>query len=329
MNRHERIVSLYRELLKMPEYEMTLELKGLDVSLYVFQRNFASLRSLLVMLKEPGADALFPPSNFAKLRPLHLEMVRRLHNFVAAATSLIEHVRALRAHWREQRDVFPSFAALEAKIQRETDLRFANDSLSRFVNQLRNFATHRELPRLLYRSHVGRSHPGIQRSVRLPLEFLRAWDGWTGPARAYLDSCREDIDLLELVTAYYDKVVDFHGWLSQRLAEAERSDFSSFIDMSDELVLLELEDRLDMSLANPADCPLGEGVLFHKVFDLDDFHALATLPPDSPQRGNRAIGLLERDLPVSDTLKNKIRTVYKRRGFCADNPVGSIRRDED
>jgi len=141
-----------------------------------------------------------------------------------------------------------------------------------------------------------------------------------------LDTIGKEVDLLATVTNYYDKVLAFYQWFQSRQEEVIAADFRAFMDKQTELVLLELEDNIDFHLANKQEMHWGEGELFHLLFDLDEFAALANLLPDSPERADLALQFLEERFSVPARIKKKIRKLYREPGFSTTNPLQT--RDE-
>ena len=71
----------------------------------------------------------------------HREVSRRVHNFVAAALTLVEHTRVfMRKHYANT----SVLARFEGKISAELD----NEPVVKFVQNLRNFMLHKGLPRI-------------------------------------------------------------------------------------------------------------------------------------------------------------------------------------
>jgi hypothetical protein len=65
----------------------------------------------------------------------------------------------------------------------------------------------------------------------------------------------------------------------------------------------------------------GEGELFHLLFGIDEFAALAKLTPDSLQRADLALQLLEKRFSVPERIKKKIRNLHEQTGFSKTNPM--------
>jgi len=60
--------------------------------------------------------------------------------------------------------------------------------------------------------------------VRIPLKHLNEKKDWGSRSKEYLKSQTEDIDVLELSTAYKLKVTAFQDWFRMRLVEVFKED---------------------------------------------------------------------------------------------------------
>lgn len=130
-----------------------------------------------------------------------------LHNFVAAAKSLIDHSRAVYRHLYKPKGLIPDYQA-------EIDRRFLSDPLSRFVVDLRRMAQHYRLPSISITHHFENIGSDTKVDTRLVLSVadLGTFQEWTAPASGYLDRAGKDIDISTLARNYYDHVIAFYGW---------------------------------------------------------------------------------------------------------------------
>ena len=134
----------------------------------------------------------------------HAEVVRLFHNWLASAGSLVDHGRNVTrpggVFTEGTRETYVS------RIKREFD----NDRFHRFIQKLRNYTLHCDLP-LTGLTMGGSLRNGVtqadwRQGVFLDLDGLREWSGWTGLAGEYLDGCETNPFLLDLVVAYSEKV---------------------------------------------------------------------------------------------------------------------------
>src|SRR5712692_2155125 len=98
------------ELREMPEYRLYIELESLSNSVYVLDANYSQLRDFLNFLaNDPRANSLFWLKNRDKLQEIGKEIIRLIHNFVAASLSLIDHTRRLYNVFYKDTGRFPDY----------------------------------------------------------------------------------------------------------------------------------------------------------------------------------------------------------------------------
>ncbi|MGD5528132.1 hypothetical protein QUS92_22505, partial [Xanthomonas citri pv. citri] len=122
-----------------------------------------------------------------ELHQLRGEVSRLLHNFLAAAKTLVDHTRVfMRAYYLGS----PLEKAYQDKIAAE----IANDELCRFVHDLRNYMLHCGAPPLSIWSSLGADRK-TQAGVSFIIAPLTEWNGWTAPSKRFLDKQRRDFDV--------------------------------------------------------------------------------------------------------------------------------------
>ena len=173
-------------------------------------------------------------------RQTHREVTRRVHNFVAAALTLVEHTRIfMREHY--------SGVALFERYQAKIDAEFAQEPLVKFVQDLRNFMLHNGLPNsaMFLKFDSNPDLPGggtMQTGIHIRAAPLLEWDNWTTPARTFIENSGEFIDIKSFAEVYTDKVIAFHDWLQGEL------DQFHLADLEELRVLEQSMRRLDASI---------------------------------------------------------------------------------
>jgi hypothetical protein len=176
----------------------------------VFRRNYEELVSFLDYLCAPTVAFSYSPVEQKWLwhDGMH-EVTRLLHNFVAAALSLIDHTRVLYRQLYEPDGLMPDYPL---KVRTA----FAEHPLTQFIVTLRHMAQHYRLPSLESHTEIEDVVNGVAGSVRIQLRLrsddLRQFDRWNASAKLYLDSAGAHLDLKEVVTAYHDHVLAFYEW---------------------------------------------------------------------------------------------------------------------
>jgi hypothetical protein len=139
------------------------------------------------------------------------EFVRRLYNFVASALSLVDHARRLYEKHYASTDIFDDY-------QSEIDTRFKNNPLHRFIQGLRNYCLHYEIPESWYEfENFHGKEP--KSSFFLPCHLLEQWDGWSSSAKTFIEKARPKIDVRAVIQQYGYAVNTFYEWFFTRISE--------------------------------------------------------------------------------------------------------------
>jgi len=155
------------------------------------------------------------------------EASRLLHNFLAAAKTLVDHTRVfIGAHY--------SGTSLERAYQEKIASEVANDELCRFVHDLRNYMLHRgPIPLSIWTSLDS------QHRTRAGVKFITAeltkWDGWTARSKGFLGNRNHDFDVENVARTYSDKIVTLHVWLDGLLSDLHHRDLSELRNLENEL----------------------------------------------------------------------------------------------
>jgi hypothetical protein len=304
---------LMDEILAMPEYEIRQQLLAFNTSIYIFDKNFKELHRLIdFLLNHPEAEMLLAERNKDRLREVQIDIIRRLHNFVAASLSLIDHTRRLYNKLYADSDQFPEY-------QTKVDSEFKVDPLSQFVKCLRQYCQHYKAPDIGIKVTVTQSEEGMaeRKQSILMLDDLKTFDSWNSHAKKYMGSQGEDIDILEVASAYQEKVIAFYKWFQSRQIEIHSDELERFESKQAEFALLIFEGRVNACLNSKNNMPYRGEEIFLGIFSSGDFETIEQIPIDSSERVKLSIKILEGYYPVSDELKEKILQLYGAPGFFA------------
>lgn len=216
-----KIVELGEEIQKLPGYDIFFHhIKGLDLSRYIFDKNFQDLSAILSFVTvDPRGERLHLEENRIDLNAFGYEVACRLHNYVAAAETLVSHSRALYKRLCKRDGLFLDY-------QSKIDTDFTNDPLSGFIQEFRNYFLHDQPPKLTFiTTYVcyGDEWKPV-RKVCILLSHLYEKKDWKGRSRVFLESLTEDLDILALAESYKLKVAIFQDWFRNRLIEIFRED---------------------------------------------------------------------------------------------------------
>ncbi|SES79893.1 hypothetical protein SAMN05421676_101481 [Salinibacillus kushneri] len=187
------------------------------MSYRIFQVNQIELSKLLDEYASNSDLALSLSSNREKLDDLFREITRLLHNFLAAAKTLVDHTRVF---YNEEYKGTEFEKDYNSKIKGN----FIDIPISKFVQDLRNYILHKTLPiagaTLSFNMGAGISH-----SITLDAKSLKEWDKWTSKSKEYLESIPEDrIILKDVVDGYANQVTEFYSWFGDKQKEIHSKD---------------------------------------------------------------------------------------------------------
>ena len=123
----------------------------------------------------------------------------------------------------------------------QVDRRFANNPLAQFVEDLRDYCLHYELPTISSVLHFSRLPPTpvFESRVELKIEELNKYSKWSHLAKEYLSSQNKPINLLDVADEYYALVKDFYNWFQLRQREIHSQEFAKVASIQRELEDLE------------------------------------------------------------------------------------------
>lgn len=300
-DREPTIPEIMDDLMEMPEQKRLAAIQHFGLSIRVFEGNADELERLLQYLTDdPASMYLSDVKNHAQLNEMFEEVLRLLHNFVAAALTLVDHTRVVSRELYEADRSFPDY-------QPEVNRRFVHDPLIQFVQKLRHLAQHVRLPQLSYNLELGQS--GCHRRLLLHKDDLLRFDGWNAEAKAFIAAAADLIDVLTVVHSYREAVREFYLWMEQRQREIHAPDVAAVEKKRAEgraLVAKEIPSFLASGLAI-----LRQGMgSIRDVFAFapDDWRNLSHLENDSVAWTEAALALTEKRLgPLPAELVAQIR----------------------
>jgi hypothetical protein len=195
-------------------------------SLNIFRRNAQELLAATHNVRDSDFGLqLMAVNNREAGQQAHREVNRFVHNFVTSAMTLVEHTRNFMREHYEGTDVKSSY---DNRVQSE----FVSEPVVQFVQNLRNYFFHRGLPdsQMFIEFQAGADGAlggGIlETGVRYRSSTFLQWDGWKAPAKMYIESAGEFIDIHAVATAYLEKILAFHKWLDGALSEFHAGDLA-------------------------------------------------------------------------------------------------------
>ena len=205
-----------------PGYVEHRRLEAFEHSLNaVFYRNLGELVRLLAYATDLTVGVeLATGSNPKRQREFNAQVTQRLHNYVAASSSLVDHSRHL---MKGRSDVIVS------RVEAEKLNLIAHPEIA-FIKDLRNYMLHRSLPPVLHRAAMtglNSSTPNSESEVILSAGDLLAWGRWGTAAKAFLREQTESMELRPIVETHGYEMYKFNDWLLDLLIEENRSNLAA------------------------------------------------------------------------------------------------------
>lgn len=300
------IATLIKEFRELPEYALYKSLTGFNISLYIFNNNYLQLKQLVEFLvNNPESEYLMDVRNRDRLNNSLSEVLRLLHNFVAAAMSLVDHTRNIYDKLYKETGKFPDY---QDRINKE----FVNNPLIHFVHCLRQYCQHYRAPDISIQTSWNKNDGKFKKTIDLLKDDLKAFSSWNANASKYLDLIEKRVDVDELIGAYRKKVLGFHVWFNSRQKEIHKTEFDLLRKKEEELLTVQLSHFLDTALSAKEKSKTGEVDIFYGIFNSRDYKELSEMPMNSPKRCVRAIELLQGYLLISDDVRKKINDWYEK-----------------
>jgi hypothetical protein len=195
---------------------------GLRRSLGVFEGNS---RALLAFLGQHGdarktleALEILEFRERASFEKYLDETDRLLHNFLAAAESLRDHVEEIQ---KKHLPELPGNADTDEYKNRKSDV--FDSPAGSFVRELRQHVLHERIPETSGYAVWGSEPAELAAGIALDGAELRAARDWGKKAKRYMDEAGESVLIHEVAAVFHAPVVDFCAWFDEALRRRNAS----------------------------------------------------------------------------------------------------------
>lgn len=100
----------------------------------------------------------------------------------------------------------------------------------------------------IYFDNNGEPH---RQSIELTKSDLAEFSSWTSHAERFIEAQPERFNLLNLMKAYRDQVVEFHKWFINNILYIHCSDLLHYDKLMDEVESIKAQDRLYRGFVPP------------------------------------------------------------------------------
>jgi hypothetical protein len=208
-----------RRIAEHPGYREHLKIEALNRSLNsVFIPNWKELLALLdaAATNEMLATELVQNVRKPTIRDrFDAALTQRLHNYLAGAQSLVDHVRRLMRN--RSGSIAEEFTRRKQELLQNPEVPFMED--------FRNFVLHRELPYISHSISMGRIGTALRMTkseVELGVWQLLKWEKWKPLAREFLKAQGNVLILRPVIKKHGQLMIGLNGWLHNELAKANK-----------------------------------------------------------------------------------------------------------
>ena len=215
-SRRDAVTAIQQRLRTHPGYVEHMRIRAFATTLAeVFEPNYLELAGLLDSVAV-DSDAAIEMLNGMSSNILGSGVIsrinRHLHNYVAAASTLVDHARRL----TKGRD-----GSIADEYARRRDALLSSPEIP-FINGLRNLSLHHSLPVLAYTLRV--TPAGVESSeAELSVSDLLDSDRWNVQMRDFISSHGKRMAIRPVVRRHRDLVFALSSWLIEELQIANRS----------------------------------------------------------------------------------------------------------
>jgi hypothetical protein len=221
--------AIFKKIHASPGMQVFGRKKQRSFFLNIFVMNKIELQNDLTITSDPTVGLQLMSEEYREAgRQVHREVNRRFHNFLAAAKTLIDHTRVFMSDHYDKTD-------LHARYLERVERDFAEDELCRFMQDLRNYTLHYELPISTMNFQYSRDG-GIKTGVYIINKELQKWKNWSRLGAAYLQKQQKEISPLSTVNDYSEKIEPFHSWLDTTIHLYHSDDMAEFIALQEEFI---------------------------------------------------------------------------------------------
>lgn len=201
------------EILASEAAAIDARLQVLGHNYWIFHRNYDELWKVLAAKDKP--EVILPIMALERRADVDLvllECARLLINFAVSAKILIDHTRIVVDRFYRDTD-------FHSEYRKEIGKRFDGNATAGFIEDLRNYAVHYQIPFTHVYAHFSRDRTeeplqgGFIFALHKPALLQWKWS----KGKAFIQSSDDKIDVAAIVAEYHDLVTDFHYWLNTRL----------------------------------------------------------------------------------------------------------------
>ncbi len=216
--------------------DFLVRIRTFELSVLTLRRNHDDFERVINSHRPEPRDVFERMRSREWVEDYLVELTRTLHNFVAAAFTLVDNTRVFYRELYEPKNLMPGY-------QQEIDGRFIKDGLSNFIKDLRQFCQHKQLPLagLQVGVHAGNTGLSLIWRVRVAQGELMKFAGWSTASKNFIQASGDVVDLQDVTRAYREKVEAFHKWFEEQQREIHKAEYDYLEEVKGKLHDLDAE----------------------------------------------------------------------------------------
>jgi hypothetical protein len=214
----EELREIDREIEASEGFRIYNKMSLLEKSYFIFDTNYLNFRHVLDEFEQPMVFLKLWEEKARDRFDLFInDVIRLFHNYLAGATTLIDHIDTLK-------DGLYGESGFSSEYQARWEEQLGGPALPRFVEDLLVYMLHQGLPLALAELHFGRTGSGVEvdSAIKLDVSKLKEWEHWSEKGREYLDMLEGKVKLDDIAREYTSVVAGFYQWFELRQSELHR-----------------------------------------------------------------------------------------------------------
>lgn len=222
------IAKKYTELHSSKEYEIVIEMKSFEESIFLLSTNYYELNIYFENFKKTTLK-IFPKDHPTK--NVNIETKRLIHNYLCSVITLIDHSRIY------INKLHPENSFDEYQIKMKST--FIDVPVCSFVKELRQYLQHYKLPEISFQKNAMSIRQYA--SMTINKEELLKFSGWKKESKKYINTSINSIDLRKVLKEYQLIVCVFYDWLIKRQKEIFEKEIIKVEELKNEIKILKLK----------------------------------------------------------------------------------------
>jgi hypothetical protein len=204
-------------------YKFMQRIREFSVSTSIFGKNFLELSNHIKAELEPEYYIKLQHKEFSYQREQgQLETVRLMHNFLASASSLVDHTRNYYRKYYAETGKFPDY-------QTEIDNNFTNNKLANFIKCFRQYMQHFQPSFIIYQSSLSDDPTKLNAKIILTKSDLLLFSNWNSKAKQYIQDLEGDLEILPVFSDYHLLIEKFYNWFVTSQGKIHQSEVSELL----------------------------------------------------------------------------------------------------